>query len=173
MGSNQTSDTMVRFHDKMSKFWRRVVLAWLVGSLLGSLMIGTRSTAQGNCSAKSLAGNVIDSSLSPLSSTSHAGWRGGVQVGGGGREHFIHLAMYCTTTWCFALKGLRTTTRMGGTSGDGERRSALYEECEMQHGGQPHLSLRAGLVRGEMYQLSKTCSGRQKKLSSLRQNRTG
>ncbi len=28
--------------------------------------------------------------------------------GGGGWGHFIHLAMYCTTTWCFALKGLRT-----------------------------------------------------------------
>ncbi len=24
-------------------------------------------------------------------------------LGGGGRGHFIHLAMYCTTTWCFAL----------------------------------------------------------------------
>ncbi len=28
--------------------------------------------------------------------------------GGGGRGHFIHLAIYCITTWCFALKGLRT-----------------------------------------------------------------
>ncbi len=37
-------------------------------------MIGnaTRNSAQGNCSAKSLAGNVVDSSLSSLSSTSHA-----------------------------------------------------------------------------------------------------
>ncbi len=37
---------------------------------------------------------------------------GRVQAGGsklGGRGHFIHLAMYCTTTWCFTLKGLRTT----------------------------------------------------------------
>ncbi len=33
----------------------------------------------------------------------------GVGGGGGGRGHFIHLATYCTTTWCFALKGLRTT----------------------------------------------------------------
>ncbi len=42
---------------------------------------------------------------------------GGRGVGGGGwgrgfrgrgRGHFIHLAIYCTTTWCFALKGLRT-----------------------------------------------------------------
>ena len=31
--------------------------------------------------------------------------------GEGGRGHFIHLAPpYCTTTWCFALKGLRTTS---------------------------------------------------------------
>ncbi len=29
--------------------------------------------------------------------------------GEGGRGHFVHLAMYCTTTWCFALKGLPTT----------------------------------------------------------------
>ncbi len=27
----------------------------------------------------------------------------------GGRGHFIHPAIYCTTTWCFALKGLRTS----------------------------------------------------------------
>ncbi len=33
----------------------------------------------------------------------------GVQGGGGGgRGYFIHLAMYCTAIWCFALKGLRT-----------------------------------------------------------------
>ncbi len=32
----------------------------------------------------------------------------GEGVGGGGRGHFIHLAIYCTATWCFALKGLRT-----------------------------------------------------------------
>ncbi len=28
--------------------------------------------------------------------------------GEGGRGHFIHLATHCTTTWCFAQKGLRT-----------------------------------------------------------------
>ncbi len=49
-------------------------------------------------------------------------WPWGVQVGegfgggegvkgGGGRGCFIHLAIYCTTTWCFALKGLRTMNR--------------------------------------------------------------
>ncbi len=27
--------------------------------------------------------------------------------GGGGSGHFSPAAMYCTTTWCFALKGLR------------------------------------------------------------------
>ncbi len=81
-----------------------------------SLQQTTRSSAQGNCSTKSLAGNVIDSSLS-LSSIS-AVYRGGVQgqgvqvregvgegegvKGEGSRGHFIHLVMYCTTTWCFA-----------------------------------------------------------------------
>ncbi len=40
----------------------------------------TRSSAQGNCSAKSLAGHVVDSSLSSLSSTSHVGR---LQGGGG------------------------------------------------------------------------------------------
>ena len=29
-------------------------------------------------------------------------------AGGGGRGHFIQPATYCTTTWCFALKGLCT-----------------------------------------------------------------
>ena len=43
----------------------------------------TRSSAQGNCSAKSLAGNVIDSSLSSLSSTSLAGQGVWVQGEGG------------------------------------------------------------------------------------------
>ncbi len=42
-----------------------------------------RSSAQGNCSAKSVAGNVVDSSLSSLSSTSHANTNPrGVQAGG-------------------------------------------------------------------------------------------
>ncbi len=81
--------------------------------------VSTRSSAQGNCSAKSLAGNVVDSSLSPLSSTSHANTnpqihRGGGQGGGRGRGHFHPPAIYCTTTWCFALKGLRTTTPPDG-----------------------------------------------------------
>ncbi len=45
---------------------------------------------------------------------------GGPAGGGGwgrgrGWEHFIHLAIYCTTTWCFALKGLRTTRDSSGT----------------------------------------------------------
>ncbi len=94
----------------------------------------TRSSAQGNCSAKSLAGNVINSSLSFLSSRGGVqgqgglggglgrggGWGGGEgfgegegDLGGGGRGHCIHLAIYCTATWCFALKGLRTITRTG------------------------------------------------------------
>ncbi len=77
----------------------------------------------------------INSSLSSLSSTSHAacwpqgggclrgstssrgvwpGESGGLVrgswglVGGGGRGHFSPAAIYCITTWCFALKGLRT-----------------------------------------------------------------
>ncbi len=78
--------------------------------------IETRSSAQGNCSAKSLAGYVVDSSLSSLPSLWGSGGGGGL-VGErgwgrgrrGGRGYFIHLAIYCTTTWCFALKGLRTT----------------------------------------------------------------
>ena len=39
----------------------------------------TRSSAQGNCSEKSLAGNVVDSSLSSLSSAGG----GGLDAGGG------------------------------------------------------------------------------------------
>ncbi len=37
-----------------------------------------------------------------------AGGGGSGGGGGGGREYFIHLAIHCTTTWCFVLKGLRT-----------------------------------------------------------------
>ncbi len=32
----------------------------------------------------------------------------GLGGGRGGMGHFIHLAIYCTTIWCFTLKGLRT-----------------------------------------------------------------
>ncbi len=32
----------------------------------------------------------------------------GVPQGGGGRGHFGPAAIYCTTTWCFTLKGLCT-----------------------------------------------------------------
>ncbi len=55
----------------------------------------TRSSAQGNCSAKSLAGNIIDSSLSFLSSTSYAvhgvvmGGSGGSGWGEGGWERRV------------------------------------------------------------------------------------
>ncbi len=67
----------------------------------------------------------INSSLSSLSSTSHAVhggggsclWLGGIASsrgrevwqGGGGQGTFQSSChIYCTTTWCFALKGLRT-----------------------------------------------------------------
>ncbi len=45
--------------------------------------VETRSSAQGNCSEKSLADNVVDSSLSSLSSEG-GGFRGVGWVGGGG-----------------------------------------------------------------------------------------
>ncbi len=101
----------------------------------------TRSSAQGNCSEKSLAVSVILSTL-PCSSilpcppclppvmlsigeggsssrgglvcVRGSGRRRGSSGGGGsgrgegGRGHSSLAAIYCTTTWCFALKGLRT-----------------------------------------------------------------
>ncbi len=45
-----------------------------------------RSSAQGNCSAKSLAGNVVDSSLSSLSSGGGGHGGGGLGEGVGGEE---------------------------------------------------------------------------------------
>ncbi len=87
-----------------------------------------RSSAQVPCSVGNVVNSslFINSSLSSLSSTSHAVWGGpqggpqgvsghrGVWLGGGGfhggRGHFGPAAIYCTTTWCFALKGLRTRT---------------------------------------------------------------
>ncbi len=35
---------------------------------------------------------------------------GGGSGGGRGRGYFSPAAIYCIATWCFALKGLRTTT---------------------------------------------------------------
>ncbi len=49
--------------------------------------------------------------------------------GGGGRGHSIHLAIYCTTTWCFALKGLRTTTCVRGEATcDASGSTAAHEQ---------------------------------------------
>ncbi len=75
------------------------------------------------CEAPCSVGVVNSSSLfinSSLSSTTHAvcrgspggsgHGRGGLSVAGG-RGHFGPAAIYCTTTWCFAQKGLRTNTR--------------------------------------------------------------
>ncbi len=61
------------------------------------------------CEVPCGVGNVVDSSLSSLSSPQGGSSGGGGPAGGGGRGHFIHLAIYCTTTWGFALKGLRTS----------------------------------------------------------------
>ncbi len=70
------------------------------------------------------ASTVIDSSLSSLSSPPGHLAGGGLAGGGGlgegvggggwgrgrgwGRGHFIHPIIYCSSSWCFALKGLRT-----------------------------------------------------------------
>ncbi len=89
--------------------WRQVV------SLTS---LGTRSSAQGNCSAKSFTGNAVNSSLSSLSSLGGPVGAGGVQQGGGGwggrwgrgrgqgtfhpHCHVLHYHMV------LRLKGLRT-----------------------------------------------------------------
>ncbi len=89
---------------------------------------GTRSSAQGNCSAKSLAALVMSSILHcssilpcppclPPVMLSEGELRlrqggptggGGSHRGEGGRGHFSPAAIYGTTTWCFTLKGLQT-----------------------------------------------------------------
>ncbi len=82
--------------------------------------VRTRSSAQGNCSAKSLAGMSPILPCPPCLLLGGSGGRGvqgwGVGEGGGGRGPFIYLAIHCTTTWCFALKGLRTIRQGGGPS---------------------------------------------------------
>ncbi len=42
------------------------------------------------------------------------GWGEGWREGGGGGQGTFHppCHIYCTTTWCFALKGLRTTSKI-------------------------------------------------------------
>ncbi len=45
---------------------------------------------------------------SGLGGSGHRWLGGGRGLGEGDRGHFHPPAMYCTTTWCFALKGLRT-----------------------------------------------------------------
>ncbi len=116
------------------------------------------------CEVPCSVGNVvnsslfINSSLPSLPSTSHAacylwegggvwprgiwiggsGWVGGSGWGGvwlGGRGHFSPAAIYCITTWCFALKGLRTTT---ATTRQGKEawRSMCGEQRASQWNGQ-------------------------------------
>ncbi len=112
---------------------RAKLAPWEQGLVRASVPKGTNKkqcSRQLQCKVPCGIGNVINSSLfsnsslSSLSSTSHAvlgvvwlqgGWVGGGGWGRGrgfrgeGRGCFINLAIYCTTTWCFALKGLRTT----------------------------------------------------------------
>ncbi len=124
---------------------------WDVGSIRGGggCTCPTRSSAQGNCSAKSLAGDVVNSSLSSLSSLWGVQWGegglvgggglagGGGGGGGGGRGHFIHPAIYCTTTWSFALKGLRTMTCLPMCPVRGIIRAGAGQEAAflLHHGG--------------------------------------
>ncbi len=114
---------------------------WTHDTALGNLdtdATQTRSSAQGNCSAKSLAGYVIDSSLSSLSSTNHTN-RGGVQAGGlgwgrgrgsrpgGGQGKFhppCHVLHYHMV---LALKGLRTTNTRHV---DQRMRPEASQQCE-------------------------------------------
>ncbi len=108
--------------------WRhRVDKGFMAGPEMVVVVSGNKKQCSRQLQCKvPCAGNVINSSLfinsslSSLSSTSHAVCRGGLAMGGfgyrggrgggrgRGRGHFIYLAMYCTTTWYFALKGLRT-----------------------------------------------------------------
>ncbi len=157
------------------------------------LVFATRSSAQGNCSAKSLAGSVM-SSILPCSSILScppclppvmlsmggcpASGRGGVQQGegslaggggggsgrgGGGQGTFQSSCHNCTTTWCFALKGLRTnrtrrrrTRRICLTSVSDEFNPSRVQRsfsCAFSHrkvpsSGTPSLSSRASSSSG-------------------------
>ncbi len=101
------------------------------GSVLGTGAMGENEkqcSRQLQCEVPCSVSNVINSSLfinsslSSLSSTSHA-VGGGPAMGGSGKGRgvgegegvrgrgqgiFWSSCHYCTTTWCFALKGLRT-----------------------------------------------------------------
>ncbi len=79
--------------------------------------------------------------LSLLARGGGSGHRGGLAARGvcpgGGRGHFGLVAIYCITTWCFALKGLRTITSVvrlppvvGGRLRG--RKSTLRSQIEVQ-----------------------------------------
>ncbi len=84
------------------------------------------------------AGNVVDSSLSSLSSLGGGGVRQGEGGWGGGGGHFIHPAIYCTITWCFALKGLRTITIHSAR----KRAESSCVHCPLHWGGVARFSMR-------------------------------
>ncbi len=109
------------------------------------------------------AGNVVHSSLSSLSSLRRGGPAGGKgsgggrglgegvgggggELGGGGRGHFIHPAIHCTTTWCFALKGLRTTTKHHQM----QKISKIMQHSKMQETGRSSVQKR-GVVACSKY----------------------
>ncbi len=92
------------------------------GSLWSQPNNEKQCSKQLQCEVPCSIGNVVNSSLfincsflfcpPPVMLSMEGGsagggvWPGGSM--GGGRGHFGPAAMYCTTTWCFALKGLRT-----------------------------------------------------------------
>ncbi len=106
------------------------------------------------CEVPCSVGNVINSSLfinsslSSLSSTSHAVHGGGPASsrgvlplaggggshggrgshrGEGGRGYFSPAAIYCTTTWCLTLKGLRTIIIQSHTVLQRQQQFALFQ----------------------------------------------
>ncbi len=71
--------------------------------------------------------------------------RGGL-VGGGGRGHFNPAAIYCTITWCFALKGLRTMRVADQVKLPFScRQSSAVIRCQSHRGGWIWLPLGHGL----------------------------
>ncbi len=54
-------------------------------------------------------------------------------MGGGGRGYFGLAAIYCITTWCFALKGLRTTRAESVSLRFYKTRVSAALDCTLKH----------------------------------------
>ncbi len=78
----------------------------------------------------------------------------GGSVHGGGRGHFGPAAIYCITTWCFGLKGLRTTRTKRHWQDKGPKSMSCPGQNENLFNGRAPCGTRIQLCKTENVRMS-------------------